>query len=282
MPIKVSCTCGASFAAKDELAGKTLPCPKCRQPLAIPGGATPAQRKAPAPQSAADLSAPTIFDDAGMKARQHTGQVCPSCYHPMQQGTIICIHCGYSLKLGRKMEMEVIGKGEGGHGELAAQALQRAANMLEDDKREERKKVSEGVPWWAYLILFCGAVGLLTMMMLLPPATATTIALMLLGGGGVLMGLYAQICVIVIAFRDNVAQGLCVLFVPCYFFIYIIMKWDQCATLFLIWLGGQVIQGLAYGVFLAIGAGLNDPNKVELPSSDSLAIVRAADELNLR
>ena len=32
MPIKVACQCGASFAAKDELAGKAVRCPKCKQP----------------------------------------------------------------------------------------------------------------------------------------------------------------------------------------------------------------------------------------------------------
>ena len=137
MPIKVSCTCGAAFAAKDELAGRTVACPKCQQPLTIPSGAaaqkTPVQRPAaPAPQPAAESGAPNIFDEAGIKAKQHTGIVCPSCYHPMKQGTIICVHCGYNMQLGRKMETQVHGRGDGGHGEAAAIALQRAANMLEE------------------------------------------------------------------------------------------------------------------------------------------------------
>jgi uncharacterized Zn finger protein (UPF0148 family) len=273
MPIKVTCACGAAFAAKDELAGRTVSCPKCQQPLTIPGGAqraAPAQRPAPAPrpapQAAPDPSAPSIFDEAGMKAKQHTGQVCPSCYHPMKQGAIICVHCGYSFQLGRKMETQVHGKGDGGHGEAAAIALQRAANMIEDDKREEKKKTSEGVPWWAYMIMFCAAVGLLTMMMLLKPETATVVALMFLGSGGFLMSLYAMICIYVIAFRDNVVQGLLVMFIPLYFFVYMIMKWDQCGSLFLLWLGGQGIMGLAIGVYFAIGAGLNkDPNAAWAP-----------------
>lgn len=36
MPIKVTCQCGKSFAAKDELAGKRLDCPNCNNPLEIP------------------------------------------------------------------------------------------------------------------------------------------------------------------------------------------------------------------------------------------------------
>ena len=261
MPIKVSCTCGAAFAAKDELAGRTVACPKCQQPLTIPRGApvqqrqAPAQRPAQAPAPPAAPETPSIFDDAGMKAKQHTGQVCPSCFHPMKPGTIICVHCGYSLQLGRKMEMQVYGR-EGGHGEAAAMALQRAANTLEEDKREERKKTTEGVPWWAYLIMFIAAVGLLTMMMLLPPATATGVALMFLGGGGAMMMLYAAICVYIVAFRDNVVQGLLVMCILPYFFIYMIMKWDQCGSLFLLGLGGLLITGLAITIYVAIGAGL--------------------------
>ena len=42
MPIKVQCACGKAFAAKDELAGKTVKCPGCQKPLKIPGGAAPA------------------------------------------------------------------------------------------------------------------------------------------------------------------------------------------------------------------------------------------------
>ncbi len=36
MPIVVRCACGVKLKAKDELAGKTLKCPKCKQPLLIP------------------------------------------------------------------------------------------------------------------------------------------------------------------------------------------------------------------------------------------------------
>jgi hypothetical protein len=287
MPIKVSCTCGAAFAAKDELAGRTVACPKCQQPLTIPGGAAPAQRQvtasrpasAPAPQSTPDPSAPNIFDEAGIKARQTTGQVCPSCYHSMKQGAIICVHCGYNMQLGRKMVTEVHGRGDGGHGEAAEIALQRAANMLEDDKREEKKKTTEGIPWWGYLIFFSAAVGLLTMMLLLPASVATVIALGFLFGGGILMAFYAQICVYIVAFRDSVVQGLCVMFVPLYFFIYIIMKWDECGSLFLIWLGGQGIQGLAVGVYFALAAGLNKKEaEFPIPPRPVIALVRQFDE----
>lgn len=48
MPIVVQCQCGGKFQAKDELAGKTLKCPSCRQPIQV---AAP-QTKKPAPKPA--------------------------------------------------------------------------------------------------------------------------------------------------------------------------------------------------------------------------------------
>ena len=290
MPIKVTCACGASFAAKDELAGRTVKCPKCQQPLTIPKGAAlgavqPQRQAAPVPQAADPYAlaeaVPSIFDEAGIKAKQHTGQVCPSCYHAMKPGAIICIHCGYSLQLGRKMETQIYGRGEGGHGELAATALQRAANLIEEDKEEEKKKLKEGLPWWAYLILFCAAVGLLTMMMLLPPATATGIALFFLWGGGVLLGLYAHICILIIAFRDSAVHGICCLLVPCYAFIYTIMHWDECGTFFLLQLASGAIQTIAEVIFVFVAGG-DQPAELHLPARQEIAIIRSADESMVR
>lgn len=279
MPIKVSCSCGANFAAKDELAGKTVKCPKCQQPLAIPGGVAaprqaPKQPSEPAPQFAPpDPAIPSIFDEAGIKAKQHTGQVCPSCYHPMKPGTVLCVHCGYSLQLGRKLEMQVHGRGEGGHGEIATVALQRAANLIEEDKQEERKKTREGMPWWGYLLLFSGAVGLLTMMLLLDSKIATSIALYFLMGGGILLSFYAYVLILIVAFRDNVVQGICIMLIPCYLFIYVIMKWDECGSLFLMMLGGWGIQIVAMVIMTAVSMGLTkSESRLPTPRSEIMLV----------
>jgi len=53
MPIKVQCACGKSFAAKDELAGKTVKCPACQQPLKIPGASPASAPAKPAAKPAA-------------------------------------------------------------------------------------------------------------------------------------------------------------------------------------------------------------------------------------
>ena len=48
MSIQAACTCGAQFAAKPELAGKRVKCPKCGQPFMIPAGPALAVSASPA------------------------------------------------------------------------------------------------------------------------------------------------------------------------------------------------------------------------------------------
>src|SRR5438270_910981 len=128
MAIKVQCTCGKAFAAKDELAGKTVKCPACQQPLKIPSGpaaaapaakpgtakpgaaaqpaAKPAAQKPAAPKSAAPAQrsaapAPTAgtgdaFDEIGLQAAAPDTRPCPGCTEPMPLAAVICIKCGYN------------------------------------------------------------------------------------------------------------------------------------------------------------------------------------------
>jgi hypothetical protein len=130
MPITVACQCGAKFAAKDELAGKAVKCPKCSQPLKIPGGAAaspsaPASKAAPkatpaktatqpkAPTKPANPSPPTpapasasavgsILDEIGLVGSK-TGVKCPKCQGDMQPGAVICIACGFNTQTGKQL-----------------------------------------------------------------------------------------------------------------------------------------------------------------------------------
>ena len=38
MPIRIDCACGRTVTVKDELAGKLVKCPECKQPLRVPAG----------------------------------------------------------------------------------------------------------------------------------------------------------------------------------------------------------------------------------------------------
>ncbi|WP_254507881.1 hypothetical protein [Anatilimnocola floriformis] len=150
MPIKATCACGASFAAKDELAGRTVACPKCKQPLTIPRPQAPA---APAvPHENADL-----FDGLGLKARDESQGRCPSCSAPMAPNAVICVKCGFNTKLGKRMQTismsneapAATGGGHGGHGgDATGMLMARARAAAEEDAIAERAKTQEGTPVW--------------------------------------------------------------------------------------------------------------------------------------
>jgi hypothetical protein len=90
MSIEVTCQCGKRLKARDELAGKRVKCPKCSQPLQIPSAA-PAE---------VDVFS-GLFDEEGLT--QQTGPICPSCKAGIDEGAVLCIHCGYNLETGQKI-----------------------------------------------------------------------------------------------------------------------------------------------------------------------------------
>jgi len=167
MPIKVTCQCGKSFAAKDELAGKTVKCPSCQKPLRIPAANQPAAPAATAPKKpaskpAAPQPAPKqtsdtddIFADIGLAPQEVGARPCPGCGSGLAPDAVVCIHCGYNTKLGRRMETVKVGgsEGEGGHGAVTTGLLERAASVIDEDKAEEVKKTKEGLPWFVWLVV---------------------------------------------------------------------------------------------------------------------------------
>jgi hypothetical protein len=192
MPIKVQCSCGKAFAAKDELAGKTVKCPGCQKPLKIPAAAPekvatkstaskPAGAK-PAPASpsggeddyslSADEPAPRpksdLFDEVGLKAAPKGTMPCPGCTEPLPPDAVICVKCGYNMKLGRKMKtLTTSGESHSaaGHGVVAQDLMDRAAETLEGDEDAEVSKTKEGMPWWIYLVILLVLIGLAAYML---------------------------------------------------------------------------------------------------------------------
>jgi hypothetical protein len=98
MPIVVSCACGQRFAAKDELAGRTVKCPKCAAPLQIKANSTPAKAAVAAAPEASGVG--DILDEIGLKAGDQ-GSPCPKCAQGViKPGTVVCSRCGYNLQTG--------------------------------------------------------------------------------------------------------------------------------------------------------------------------------------
>jgi hypothetical protein len=190
MPIKVQCACGKAFAAKDELAGKTVKCPGCQKPLKIAGepaaaktaakpangpgaaAATPAAAKtvagkpAPAKQPAKAASPPpstdSLFDEIGLAPPVEGTRPCPGCTEPLAIEAVVCVKCGYNTRLGRRMTTARSGgggDGHVGHGAVAQDLLDRAADVIDGDAEEEIKKTTAGTPWWIFLIVLIALFG---------------------------------------------------------------------------------------------------------------------------
>jgi hypothetical protein len=179
MPIKVQCACGKAFAAKDELAGKTVKCPSCQQPLKIApaaGNSKPAPAKAPASAAkAAAAKAPAaprvddLFDEIGLAPPVEGTRPCPGCSEPLPIEAVLCIKCGYNTRIGRRMHTEVAGaEAEVGHGAVAQDLLDKAASVIEGDEEAEKKKTTEGMPWWVYLIILIILVSIAAAMIMRP------------------------------------------------------------------------------------------------------------------
>ena len=55
---------------------------------------------------------------------------------------------------------------------------------------------------------------------------------------GVILALVGSIMILVHAFKESVAWGLCALFIPFVLLIFAFMHWDQCKKGFGIWIAG--------------------------------------------
>src|SRR5687768_12241002 len=71
MPISVRCACGQQFAVKEELAGRTLACPKCNGPLAIPAAPVEAVDLGMAPLASADSSLDALLQPDSLQMTSH-------------------------------------------------------------------------------------------------------------------------------------------------------------------------------------------------------------------
>ena len=166
MTIKVVCQCGATFGAKDELAGRTVACPKCKQPLKIGGAPAAAPAPAPAPAPAASGAMADLLDEAGFDNVQ--GPRCPQCANPIQPGALLCVSCGFNLQTGEKVEGAAVQiQGEGGEKAMAAMLLNSAASRIANEKLEDKKTRAQGAPIWIYLVAFAGVLAFVACMLLM-------------------------------------------------------------------------------------------------------------------
>lgn len=101
--IEFNCpACGQVLEAPEEMAGESLACPSCEAPITIP---------APAPDTPDDSVAASLFStppDAALDEpyTESAAHVCPECGGALAEGAVLCVQCGFHLKLGRKIATE--------------------------------------------------------------------------------------------------------------------------------------------------------------------------------
>jgi hypothetical protein len=106
MSIAVRCHCGKTFKAKDKLAGKTVRCPACKEPLRIPGGKKKGAKGHPANKEEAAL----LRFERAQEKKQRSAE--DEAVYREEQNKLIE---SYDAQAGKKGK----GKGKGGPRELA-------------------------------------------------------------------------------------------------------------------------------------------------------------------
>lgn len=91
--------CGQVLEAPSEMAGESLACPSCDAPITIP------QPSAPEPDEAPIF--PNLPNVEGNEPYTETAEnVCPECGATLQADAVLCVQCGFHLKLGKKISTE--------------------------------------------------------------------------------------------------------------------------------------------------------------------------------
>lgn len=255
MPIKIACKCGQKFAAKDELSGKTVKCPKCGDPIKIPAAqgqpaatGPQAQQQAPAPARQqpkpqeddmlrmAAPSAPRVGGDpflndllveAGVTSDiHHTGPRCPGCNAPIQPDAMLCVKCGYNLRTGQRMRAQVGPSSEFAHltGSANAEDLIKRAEEeiaerpIETSSNEYGDMLTASLLTGGLLIVTIITVGLGYVLFRFVDvrASSNTGIAMIMVLIGTPMYTIGVIWILVLAFMEDMVQGLLVLLCPCY------------------------------------------------------------------
>lgn len=242
MTIKVVCQCGASFGAKDELAGRTVACPKCKQPLRI--GAAPAPAPTPVAGGISDL-----LDEAGIENVQ--GPRCPQCAKPIQFGALLCTNCGFNLQTGERVAGAVVQKrSEGGEKAVAKSLLNSASERIANEKLEDKKTRAQGAPVWVYFIAFAGVLAFVACMLLMPRDTAFRInGIGLIVFGQIIVTIYS-ILMLIVAFQEDVICGVMYLLVPFYALYYLVTRWSRLSGYFMMILLGYFFMSVGWGMIV--------------------------------
>lgn len=260
MPVKVSCHCGQSFTAKDELIGQTLLCPKCSQPLTIQ-----ASSAAPAKKTSGGID--DLFEEAGLE--EVRGPRCPHCGTAVQKDAVLCVSCGFNLQTGDRVQGAVIRSDEGAA--VAEMMLASAEKEIAYSKSEEKKNQSQGTPAWMLFLILVIVLGFSATMYIWPREQAVLYTGYEVMGLGGLMILVGVVRIIIEGFFRSYVHGLLCLFIPPYMLFFVAMNWKKCGPLATRVAAGGLVILFGYGLTQASPWFRPEELNVQLPQGSLVA-----------
>ncbi len=252
---------GSAVAAKTAAPQPAAPQPAAAKPgaaAAKPGAAKPAPAVAQAARPAAGVAAGSdgaldrLFEEEGFKLR--TGKYCPACAELLQPGAVLCTKCGFHLEAGTKLQGHQL-ELEEEHG--AEAALRRAANDMKRAKELDERLQGAGMPPWMmamilYLLVSVAGVGVAAVNVAnrskenAASFNAVATILVLAGAACAAVASGASCIVLYKAFRQDVVQGLLVMFVPLYVFYYAFTNFSKVGKPFLASLFMSILCGVCF------------------------------------
>jgi hypothetical protein len=206
------------------------------------------------------------LEEAGVGKK--AGATCPRCEAPVARGAVLCTKCGLNFATGEKMK----GHEANSAGSFGNLYLDEAVeNMKRDDKMGELHEKA-GVPWYFIAIIFimvlvggAGAIIIVDAQLMDPQPPETFIGWVqqfklgamlgfVLAIASWLLNLAAIIVVLIHAFSNSLAQGLAVLFIPCYVYVYQFMHWDELKGTFFTIIISSILAGIA-GAMISASMG---------------------------
>ncbi len=95
--IEFNCpACGQVLEAPEEMAGETIECPSCEVEISIPKSVQEDALVLP--------NLPNVQVTSPEAAS--TENSCPECGNGLADGAVLCVACGFHLKLGKKISTE--------------------------------------------------------------------------------------------------------------------------------------------------------------------------------
>jgi heme/copper-type cytochrome/quinol oxidase subunit 3 len=181
-----------------------------------------------------------LLDEVGFHLHEKEDdsiQHCPACDQEISDHAVLCVYCGYNLETGKFVKGMGGGPGAGqkaeGHEGAALMLLKKAERAITQDKDEERKMRTQGMPLWMIITILSIIASFTVGMSVLPRDQAFLVS------GYVWMSVCGALAIVywfrlvVIAFQESVSHGLMFQFVPFYSLYYVVKRWDDCGKLFM-------------------------------------------------